>query len=44
MGRIQAEFEKPEFYELIVGRANTRTATIERSQYIESLIKTRIAD
>ena len=42
-GTIQGEFENTEFYELIVGRANTRAATIERSQYIESLIKTKLA-
>ncbi len=39
---IQTEFENSYFYELIVGRANTRAATIERSQYIESLIKANI--
>ena len=41
---IQAELEKDEFYELIVGRANTRASTIERSKYIESLIKAKIVD
>ena len=41
---IQAEFENTKFYGLIVGRANTRAATIKRSQYIESLIKPKLAD
>ena len=35
---IETEFEKPEFYELVVGRANTRSATLERSQYIGRII------
>ena len=41
---IQAELEKTKFYELIVGRANTRASTIKRSKYIESLIIPKIAD
>ena len=41
---IQAEFENQVFYELIVGRANTRSSTIERSKYIESLVKEKIAN
>ena len=43
-GSIQAEFENTKFYELIVGRANTRAATIERSQHIESLISAQIVN
>ena len=43
-GAIQAEFDNSEFYELIVGRANTRASTIGRSKYIESLIKATIVD
>lgn len=39
---IQAEFNKEEFYELIVGRANTRGATLERSRHIERLIESVI--
>ena len=41
---IQAEFENEDFYGLIVGRANTRSSTIERSRYIESLVMKKIAD
>ena len=41
---IQSEFDNTDFYGLIVGRANTRASTIERSKYIESLIKAIIAD
>ena len=41
---IQAGFENTQFYELIVGRANTRAATMERSQYIESLIKAKLVN
>ena len=37
-GAIETEFEKPDFYELVVGRANTRSATVERSQHIGGLI------
>ena len=37
-GAIETEFEKPDFYELVVGRANTRSATVERSQHIEQII------
>ena len=39
---IQSEFDKPEFYELVVGRANTRIATLERSRHIEQLISSVI--
>ena len=41
---IQTGFDNSEFYELIVGRANTRASTIERSKYIEGLIKAGIAN
>ena len=39
---IKAELNKPEFHELVVGRANTREATIKRAQYIEHLIESVI--
>ena len=39
---IQAELNKTEFYELVVGRANTRNATLERARYIERLIESVI--
>ena len=41
---IQTELDNSEFYELIVGRYNTRGSTIERSKYIESLIQVNIVD
>ena len=41
---IESEFEKLEFYELVVGRANTRSATIERSRHFERLIDSVISD
>ncbi len=40
---IQAEFKKTEFYELVVGRANTRSATVERSLHLEQLIDSVIS-
>ena len=40
---IQTELDKPDFHELIVGRANTREATIERGRYMERLIELAIA-
>ena len=39
---IEAEFQKSDFYELVVGRANTRSATLERSQHIEQLIESTL--
>lgn len=39
---IKTELDKPEFYELVVGRANTREATIKRARYIEHLIESVI--
>ena len=41
---IRTEFDNPEFYELVIGRANTRIATLERSRYIERLIESNIAN
>lgn len=35
---IQEELNKTEFYELVVGRANTRSSTSERSRHFERLI------
>jgi hypothetical protein len=40
---IDLEFKKPEFYELVVGRANTRSATSERSQHIERIIESTLS-
>ena len=37
-GILNQEFENPEFYELVVGRANTRESTLDRARYIERLI------
>ena len=37
---LRSELDKPEFYELVTGRANTRIATLERSRRIEDLIGT----
>ena len=39
---IQHELSKPEFHELVVGRANTREATLDRSLHIEGLIESVI--
>ena len=39
---IQTELNKTDFYELVVGRANTRKATSERARYIERLIESVI--
>ena len=39
---IRTELEKPDFHELIVGRANTREATINRARYMEHLIESVI--
>ena len=36
---LKSELEKPEFRELVTGRANTREATLERARHIEGLIK-----
>ena len=36
---IQQELLNPMFYELVVGRANTREATLGRSQHMERLIE-----
>ena len=36
---IQAELTKPEFHELVAGRANTREATLNRALHIERLIE-----
>ena len=41
---IQSKLENPEFYELIVARANTRSATLERSGHIEQLIESVIGN
>ena len=35
---IRAEFGNEDFHELVVGRANTREATLARARYIEGLI------
>ena len=35
---IQQELRHPKFHELVVGRANTREATLERSRHIERMI------
>ena len=39
---IREELKKPEFHELVAGRANTRQATLARSSHIETLIETVI--
>ena len=39
---IQVELEKPIFHELVVGRANTREATLNRALHMEDLIKSAI--
>ena len=39
---IQGELNKDEFRELVTGRANTRQSTLDRSVYIEELIKSVI--
>lgn len=39
---IQEELGNPRFYELVVGKANTREATLERARYFEQLIKSEI--
>ena len=41
-GLLIDELVKPEFYDLITGRANTRVSTLERSQRIEAVIETVI--
>ena len=41
---IEAEFQKTNFYELVVGRANTRSATLERSHRIEQLIESTLVN
>lgn len=35
---IQSELEKPEFRDLVTGRANTREATLDRARHIENLV------
>ena len=40
---IQTEFQKTTFYELVIGRANTKNSTLERSSHIEQLINFVIA-
>ena len=40
---LQSAFENPEFYELVVGRANTRRATVDRAFYIRQLIESTIS-
>ena len=40
---LQSAFENPEFYELVVGRANTRRATVDRAFYIGQLIESTIS-
>ena len=39
---LQGEFNNSKFYELIVGRANTRASTIDRGIYVERLIESAI--
>ena len=39
---IRVELDKTEFHQLVVGRANTREATLNRSRHIEKLIKSVI--
>lgn len=39
---IEAELQKPTFHELVVGRANTREATLNRARHMENLIKSAI--
>jgi hypothetical protein len=39
---LQAEFENGKFYELVVGRANTKIATVDRAVYIGRLIESTI--
>ena len=41
---IEAEFKKTDFYQLVVGRANTRSSTLERSQHIERLIESTLVN
>ena len=41
-GILNREFENPEFYELVVGRANTRASTLDRARHIERLIESVI--
>ena len=37
-GSLSQQFENPTFYELVVGRANTRESTLDRARYIERVI------